>query len=373
MPSPVWFADLREKPPGVATTDLVRTLCDAAGTAGCCAEEDLVAIKVHFGERGNETFVSPVFVREVVRLIREAGGRPYLTDTNTLYKGSRQNAVEHLETAIEHGFSYATTGAPIIIADGLDGRNEVVVPVAGTHFDHVRIAGDIFDADAMVVVSHFKGHIIAGFGGAIKNLAMGAATPAGKKEQHNALLPQVNRDRCTACMMCQAVCPVGAVAIHDAKATINEEICLACGQCMETCPSEAIYLNYATGVVPFTERLAEYAAGAVVGKQGKAAYLTFVTHVTPFCDCAGWSDAPIVRDIGILAGADPVAIDAAAYDLVNGETGLAGTMLGTHHAPGKDKFAGLFPETRGPFQLTHAQKIGLGTREYLLHPVRPWE
>ena len=373
MSSPIWFADLREKPPGVATTDLVRALCEAAGTAGCCEEEDLVAVKVHFGERGNETYVSPVFVREVVRLVRHAGGRPYLTDTNTLYKGSRQNAVDHLETAIEHGFSYATTGAPLVIADGLAGRNGVEVPVAGKHFDRVLIAGDIFDADAMIVISHFKGHIIAGFGGAIKNLAMGAATPAGKKEQHDALLPQVDTDRCTACMMCRAVCPVGAVGVRDAKATINEEICLACGQCMESCPSEAIYMNYETGIAPFTERLAEYAAGAVAGKEGKVAYLTFITHVTPFCDCAGWSDAPIIRDIGILAGWDPVALDMAAYDLVNGETGLAGTMLRRAFAPGEDKFAGLFPETRGLLQLSHAEKTGLGKREYVLHPVRPWE
>ncbi|HDR74187.1 MAG TPA: DUF362 domain-containing protein [Methanoculleus sp.] len=366
MASTVYVADLRARGPGDSIPHKLQRLFDAAGFDTLVAKGDRTAIKLHFGEKGNTTYLSPVFVRALVDRVRQCGARPFLTDTNTLYTGSRDNAVDHLTTAIEHGFAYAVAGAPVIIADGLTSAHSREAPVAGTHFSSVKIAGDICDADSMIVLSHFKGHELAGFGGAIKNLAMGCAPAAGKLEQHAGLQPAVDPALCTGCGECALACPRAAIEAVEGASRIRIERCIGCGECITVCPAGAIAFDWEHGVPVFLERMAEYACGIAAQKAGKVGYLNFLLHITPDCDCVPWSDAPIVPDIGILASTDPVALDRASLDLVNRQQGLAGSLLSAHHRPGEHKFRGTWPHTDGDIQIVHAERLGLGTTDYRL-------
>jgi len=363
MKKAVYFANLRAHSDQESTTVKVQRLFDRAGFSDVVAPGDRTAIKLHFGERGNDGYISPVYVREVVEKVKAFGGKPFLTDTNTLYQGSRSNAVDHITTAILHGFDYAVTGAPIIIADGLFGKNVAEVKIEKKHFNTVTIAGDIALADSMIVMSHFKGHIVAGFGGAIKNLAMGCAPPAGKRAQHNAR-PFTITDRCSGCGTCAEVCPKTAITIEQKKSVIDRDACIGCFECMHVCPEHAIDIDWETEIPVFMERMVEYACGAVKVKKGKVGYMNFLIRITPDCDCFPFSDTPIVPDIGILASKDPVAIDAASYDLVNQQTGFPDSLLTTHHHKGGDKFTGVHAQTDGYRQLKYAEEIGMGSSAY---------
>jgi uncharacterized Fe-S center protein len=369
MASRVYFTDLRARGPNENISSKIRSLFDRAGFGSLIAPGDLTAVKLHFGERGNDSFISPVFVRQVVEKVREAGGRPFLTDTNTLYTGTRHNAVEHLATAVAHGFDFAVTGAPVIIADGLAGNNARDVPVHLRHFEKVSIAGDILDADSMIVISHFKGHGLAGFGGAIKNLAMGCAPPSGKMAQHAGLQPGVDPEICTACGECIASCPGGAVRIDGGRAEIDPSRCIGCGECITVCPTFAIEFDWEGDVAAFLEMMTEYACGAVRGKERRVGYYNFLIRITPDCDCVPWSDAAIVPDIGILASRDPVALDQASFDLVNARKGCSDSLLVCNHEPGGDKFRGVWKGTQGEIQMRYAEEIGLGSRTYTLERI----
>ncbi len=325
---------------------------------------DLVAIKLHFGEYGNDTFISPILVRAVVDEVIAQGGIPFICDTNTLYSGKRHNSPEHIVTAIEHGFTYSVVRAPVIIADGVRSRNFREVEIGKKHFKKVKIAGDILDADAMITLSHFKGHMLAGFGGAIKNLSMGCSPAAGKKDQHGTKA-KVKESKCAGCGECVRHCPEGAVSlIGDGKAVIKQDLCTGCGECMTVCPASAIYMDWRTDPGDFCERLAEYALGAVKDKAAKASYMNFLVNISPDCDCAGWSDVPIVHDIGFLASNDPVALDSASLDMVNDAPGNPASSLPGNIGKGTDKFKALREELRGEIQLQHGQTIGLGSRKY---------
>jgi uncharacterized Fe-S center protein len=362
MVSDVYFAPLGA---GQSKARRVRKLFEVAGFEDLIREGDLTAVKLHFGERGNETYVSPLFVRQVVDKVKERGGRPFLTDTATLYGGSRQNAVDHLTTAIEHGFDYSVAGAPLIMADGLLGRNYVEVEIGKKHIRRAKIAGDVAAADSMIVASHFKGHSMAGFGGAIKNLGMGCASPSGKADQHFASKPAVAEERCVGCGRCVRICPKSAAVLEEGKAWIDPEKCVGCGACLAACQEEALDLDWETMPI-FIERIVEYAFGAVSGKDGRVGFINFVINVTPECDCLPWSDAPIVPDVGILASKDPVAIDAASLDLVNDQQGLVPSALKSHLGKGEDKFRGLWPKVDGSQQISYGEVIGLGSSRYRL-------
>ena len=363
MKSPVYFASLRASSDQECTTAKVRRLFDRAGFSALIAPHDKTALKLHFGEMGNDGFISPVYVRQVVEKVKECRALPFLTDTNTLYSGSRSNAVEHITTAILHGFDYAVTGAPVIIADGLSGKNIARVEINKKHFSTVTIAGDIAAADSMIVLSHFKGHIVSGFGGALKNLAMGCAPPECKRAQHNAR-PFSIAEKCTGCGSCTAVCPKSAISIENDKSVIDHALCIGCFECMHVCPEHAIDINWETEIPVFMERMIEYAYGAVRGKEKKIGFMNFLIRITPDCDCFPFSDAPIVPDIGILASLDPVAIDAASFDLVNQQHGFQDTLLTAHHHKGEDKFKGVHAQTDGFLQCRYAEEIGMGNRAY---------
>ncbi len=367
--SPVYFAGLRARGPKENKLAKIAALFAKAGFARCIAQDALTAVKVHVGERGNDTFMNPVLVRRVVDCIKAAGGKPFLTDSNTLYKGSRHNAVDHMITALEHGFSYSTVGAPFIVADGLRSTSYEEVAIGKKHFKSVKIASSIAAAQAMVVLSHFKGHEMAGFGGAIKNLAMGCTPSQGKCDQHASRFTVVEK-KCVACGNCIASCPEHAIRFERKGtvkfAVIDKERCIGCGECLTVCAPKAVEIDWKTELGPFNERMAEYALGAVKGKEHATGYINLLVNITPDCDCVPWSDTPLVADIGILASSDPVALDTACYDLVNKALGLAGSHLQAGHNAGENKFTGCWKHTMGDVQLKYAEKIGLGTRRYTL-------
>ncbi len=371
-PSIVYFAGVRCRGADDNKMSKVARLFEAAGFGKLFTKDMLTAVKLHFGERGNDTHLNPSLVRVVVDKLHAIGAVPFITDTNTLYKGSRHNAVSHLLTALEHGFSFATVNAPIIIADGLKGGSFTEVTINKKHFSHVKIADGIADAGGMMVLSHFKGHEMAGIGGAIKNLAMGCAPGRGKRDQHAArfnVRPQV----CIACGQCIDSCPQDAIswAMENGKkcASIDKQTCVGCGECLTVCQPKAVTLDFKTETKPFNERMVEYAYGAVLKKKGRVGYINFVMNITPDCDCVPWSDAPLVPDVGILASLDPVALDQACYDLVNKQEGFRHSHLKSNHAAGCDKFKGVWDYTVGDVQMSYAESIGLGTTKYELKEV----
>lgn len=364
LPSDVFFADMRTKQ-GLNLLDKVEKLFERAGFDNIISPKELVAIKVHFGERGNTTYIRPQFIRRVVDRILSRGAKPFLTDANTLYVGSRANAADHLKTAVENGFAYSAVNAPLIIADGLNGKDYVNVKIGLKHFQSVKVASAAYHADSMIVVSHFKGHEISGFGGTIKNVGMGLGSRSGKQQMHSDIRPKVNQEKCVGCAKCTHWCPADAVSLQNKKAAINEKTCIGCGECTVTCPEHAIGINWCTDPDAFQEKMVEYLAGVIKNKHGKVGYISFVMNVTPDCDCCGWSDAPIVGDVGILASTDPVALDMACVDLVNKQRPLLNSRL-DGYVDVEDKFGGVHPMVDWSAQLRYAEEIGLGSREYNL-------
>jgi uncharacterized protein len=363
--SVVWFAPVRS----VKKQSMVKRvgqILQRAGLGDAIAEGDLVAIKLHFGEEGNTGFVQPVFVREVVQRVKEAGGKPFLTDANTLYSGTRKNAVDHIVTAIHHGFGLATVDAPVIIADGLDGREGCDVAIEGfKHFDSVRIGSAVVHADALVAVTHVKGHEATGFGGALKNVGMGLGCRSSKQRMHADFSPEVTAEKCTACKRCVNACPVAAIVIGQNRfAVVDHDVCYGCGECVAVCPEGAIAVQWKTTPEALQEKIVEHVAGAIAGKEGKVVYVSFVTNVSPDCDCWNFSDASVVADIGVLASADPIAIDQAAYDLIVQAAGLPGGR-GDGMASGSDKFT-LITGVDGTVAMAYGERMGLGLREYEL-------
>lgn len=370
MAAKVYFAQARGTPRRNKFKRIDRLL-QAAGLDRVIPDGALTALKVHWGETGNADFVPSFYVRHLVSAVQAAGGRPFVTDTNTLYRGSRHDAVDNLATARLNGFCDATLGAPVLVADGLLGADYREVPVAGKHLTSARIATAIVDADAMVVLSHVKGHMVFGFGGALKNLGMGCSASAAKQSLHADVRPVVDTGRCTACGLCQSHCAFGAIAMAgnpdgSAHAQIDLDTCAGCGECLAVCPAEAIPIDWGSDdgstFATTQEKTAEYALAAVAGKEENSLYVNFLTNITPDCDCCSWSDAPIVPDIGYLVSRDPVAIDMASLDLVNGFTGFSDRAPVT--TPG-DRFRAVHDIDYMP-TLRHATAMGLGSLEYEL-------
>ncbi len=345
-----------------------RRLLREAGIEKIVESGNLVAIKVHFGEEGNTGFISPLFASAVVSYVKELGGNPFLTDTNTLYKGQRTNAVDHHLLAERHGFATINTGAPVIIADGLRGHDHVKVEVNGKYYKEVKIASAIYEADAMIVLSHFKGHEVFGFGGALKNLGMGCSIRESKLSMHSTVAPYVKEKKCTGCGICVTACPVEAITLVNKVAVINSEKCIGCADCIAACPENAVKINWNADQAVIQEKLIEHVAGVMSNKKGKILFVNFIKNVSPLCDCVNHSDIPIVNDIGILASQDPVAIDQASVDLVNAAPWREDTYFPPEKR-GKDKFRSLHPEIEWDIQLRYAEEFGVGTRKYRLKPL----
>lgn len=367
MISNVFFASrkIRKK----SLLDSCSELFSLGGFSSLIKKGDLVAVKVHFGERGNTAFVSPMFIRRIVDEVKKNGGKPFLTDANTLYVGGRSNAVDHLQTALQHGFTYSTVSAPLIIADGLSGRDYVSVKIDGKHFPEVKIASTTYQADVLLVCSHFKGHEMTGFGGALKNVGMGLGARSAKQMIHSDVLPQVDIDKCTGCAECLSWCPAEAITLvrlrrSKKRAKIDSKKCLGCGECVVTCRYGAIAINWEENPAAVQEKIAEHVLGVLKNKGKKVGFFNFLLNVASDCDCWTWNDLAIVPDIGILASRDPVAIDQASLDLVNQTQGIEGSLLSNPNV--KNKFADLHPSVDPTVQLAYAEKLGLGTRKYNL-------
>ncbi|MHC1743818.1 MAG: DUF362 domain-containing protein [Syntrophobacteraceae bacterium] len=377
MANNVFFVDLRVQNQSLLTR--IGELVVAAGIRKATKKNGLTAVKIHFGERGNTAFVRPLFVQPIIEAVREAGGKPFLTDASTLYVGTRGNAVDHLRTAVLNGFAFSVLGAPLIIADGIDGRDEVAIPLALKHFETAYIGSAVVHADALVSVAHFKLHEASGFGGAIKNVGMGAASRRGKMAQHSDVAPKLFLEKCIGCGLCRDQCAHDAIHLEDRPAdspkpapevtrmaVIDQERCVGCARCIHTCPQGALGIDWAEDLVNFMEKMVEYTVGAIKDKEGRALYVNFVTQVSPACDCYPFADAPIVPDIGILASRDPVAIDQACMDLVNAQPALENSCLKDNPMASVDKVKAVYPHIDWEHQLRYAEQVGLGRRDYEL-------
>jgi uncharacterized protein len=362
----VFFMDLETSSRENLPQKLSR-LIKKAGIDTTLKEHDLTAVKIHFGEQGNTAYIRPVFIRKILHTIKELKARPFLTDANTLYVGTRSNSVSHIHTAIENGFSYSSMdNTPIIIADGLMGKSETKINIAQKNCGHAYIGSEVINADALISVAHFKGHELSGFGGTLKNIGMGCASRRGKLDMHSNVSPKIKRKTCIGCAECERHCPGLAISLKEKKAYIEKSKCIGCGECIVRCPTGSVNINWNQTVPVFMEKMMEYTYGVLKDKKGKAFFINFVTDISPKCDCLPYSEAPIVNNIGILASSDPVALDQACADLVNQQRALPGTLLKTNLKPGEDKFKGLYPSVDWEYQLEYAQKIGIGTREYNL-------
>lgn len=367
MKSKVYFANMRTRS-GRNLLDKTAALFEAAGFGKLISPKDLVAVKIHVGEPGNLAYIAPPLVRTVVDKIKAKGGRPFITDANTLYVGRRSNAVDHMVAAYENGFSYATIGAPFIVADGLTGHEAVTLPVPeGKWVKEAKVAAALVHADALIALTHFKGHQATGFGGVFKNIGMGGASRAGKQIQHSNVKPRTDAAKCTGCSRCVRHCPAGAIVIDKTgKAYINHKLCIGCAECTITCNNEAIAINWEEGAPgALQEKMVEYALALLKQKQGKAGFINFVMNVSPDCDCIPWNDTPIVPDIGILASLDPVALDQASVDLVNSAPGMADSKV-ARDVRSHDKFRTVHRTVDWRVQLEYAESLGMGTRDYEL-------
>jgi len=365
MTSKVYFASVFAKKSADAPINKISTLWEMAGFGALFKKNDFVAVKCHFGEQGNTAFVAPVYLRRVIDMLHHGGQRPFLTDANTLYHGKRANAVDHLMTAQFHGFTPYTVNAPVIIADGLNGRDHVCVPIKGRHFKSVKIGSAAVHADGMISVAHVKGHMLAGYGGAIKNIGMGLGSRAGKQQMHSDVRPKIITGKCKKCGRCGRHCPEGAISLVGDVMKIDEKRCVGCGECVQNCYERAIAINWETDNKVFQEKMVEYFSGAV--KDKPVGYYNFVVNVSPDCDCMDFCGAYIVPDIGILASLDPIAIDKASIDLINAQRGIKGSAIGEMTKEGDDKIKAI--EGHGidwEHQLTYAEEMGLGSRKYEL-------
>ena len=322
------------------------------------------AIKIHFGEPGNLAYLRPNYAKVVCDYVKELGGKAFLTDCNTLYVGGRKNALDHLDSAYTNGYNPFQTGVHTIIADGLKGTDEELVPVNGEYVKEAKIGQAIMDADIVISLNHFKGHELTGFGGALKNLGMGCGSRAGKMEMHSAGKPSVVQDLCIGCGQCIKICAHDAPTITDHKASINHDKCVGCGRCIGVCPKDAIKASMDEANDILNYKIAEYTKAVVQDRP--CFHISLVIDVSPYCDCHSENDIAIVPDVGMFASFDPVALDQACADAVNKQPATANSILHKHGHEHHDHFTDVSPETNWKSCLEHAEKIGLGTHEYEL-------
>lgn len=362
--SKVFFTSMR-CPVGTSLLDKLERLIGRAGIDTIDFDQKYVAIKIHFGEPGNLSFLRPNFAKTVADHIRALGGKPFLTDCNTLYVGRRNNALAHLDAAYENGYSPLSTGCQIIIADGLKGTNEVEVPVpGGQYIQTAKIGSAVMDADIVVSLNHFKGHEGTGFGGAIKNIGMGCGSRAGKMAMHNDGKPVVDPDACVGCRVCARYCAHGAISFPNKKALIDHERCVGCGRCLGTCNYHAIENPNSSSNTLLNYKMVEYAKAVLAGRP--QFHISVVNQVSPYCDCHCENDAAVVPDIGMFASFDPVALDKACIDAVNAAPGIATSILSERDCSHSDHFGNIHPATNWREQIAHAESVGLGSGDYTL-------
>ena len=369
----VFYTDFRTAAFGESMPAKLKRLARRAGIADIDMDGKFVAIKMHFGELGNISYLRPNYAKAIVDLVKELGGKPFLTDCNTMYPGFRKNALEHLECAWENGFTPLSVGCPVIIGDGLKGTDDIAVPVEGGEYTkEARIGRAIMDADVFISLTHFKGHEMTGFGGTIKNIGMGCGSRAGKKDQHSAGKAIIYEDKCRGCRRCQKECANGGL-VFDAdkrKMHVDENHCVGCGRCLGACNFDAIDFAQDQAISILNAKMAEYTKAVVDGRA--CFHISLVVDVSPYCDCHPENDAPILPDLGMFVSRDPVALDQACADACLAAEPLRNSVLGDHlhdenfHHHHHDHFKNTTPESEWETQLIHGEKIGLGSRQYEL-------
>ena len=368
----VYFTDFHTIAFGDGLPTKLKKLIRKAGIGYIDMDGKFVAIKMHFGELGNISYLRPNYAKAVVDVIKELGGKPFLTDCNTMYPGSRKNALEHLECAWENGFTPLTVGCPIIIGDGLKGTDDIAVPVAGGEYiKEAKIGRAVMDADVFISLTHFKGHETTGFGGTIKNIGMGCGSRAGKTDQHSSGKPHVKEKLCRGCRRCQKECANGGLVFDEAsrKMHVDAEHCVGCGRCLGACNFDAIEFDNNAANELLNCRMAEYTKAVVDGRPNF--HISLVVDVSPNCDCHGENDVPILPNLGMFASFDPLALDQACVDACLAAAPMPGSQLAKHLADPDfhdhhDHFTNSTPESEWKSCLAHAEKIGLGSREYEL-------
>jgi len=351
--SQIHFMRLKADDPVDQVKNRLKKLYKSAGFDTIVQSGDITAIKIHFGEKGNDTHVPAVYTELIVRMIKSCGALPFLTDTTVLYKSRRENAIDHLQLAYENGFAYDKVGAPVIIADGIIGKNEAAIEVNAPLNKTVSLATELVTANSIIVISHVTGHLSIGLGATIKNLGMGMASRKGKLTQHSVSKPIIKSNKCTACGVCVKWCPPNAISMPDKFAVIDQAVCIGCGECLAVCRFGSVRFQWNSTSTHLQQQIAEHALGIVRHKKDRIGYLTFMINMTKDCDCQTGRQMPIMTDIGVLAGTDPVAIDQAVIDL-------------TGQVDSKNVAQRAYPAIDYTVQLEYGEKIGLGNRKYTL-------
>jgi hypothetical protein len=372
----VYFTDFHTKAFGDGLPTKLKKMIKQAGIGDIDMNGRFVAIKLHFGELGNISYLRPNYSKAVADVVKEFGGKPFLTDCNTMYPGSRKNALEHLECAWENGFTPLTVGCPVLIGDGLKGTDDVEVPVEGGELvKKAKIGRTIMDADVFISLTHFKGHEMTGFGGTIKNIGMGCGSRAGKTEQHSNGKPNIDHELCVGCRTCFKECANNALEFDQEtkKMSVNHDNCVGCGRCLGACNFDAIDFEKNQAIENLNRKMAEYTKAVVDGRP--QFHISLIVDVSPNCDCHGENDVPILPNLGMFASFDPLALDQACVDACMKAEPLPGSQLARNLADPdfkvhKDHFKNSRPESEWKTCLSHAEKIGLGTREYELIVVK---
>jgi hypothetical protein len=351
-------------------------LIKAAGIDQIDFDGKFVAIKMHFGEMGNLSYLRPNYAKALADYIKSKGGIPYLTDCNTLYPGSRKNGIEHLYCAWENGFTPLSAGCPVIIGDGIKGTDDIEVPVEGGEYvKAAKIGRAVMDADIFISLTHFKGHEMTGFGGAIKNIGMGCGSRAGKKEQHSNGKARIKEEACRGCRRCQKECANEGLVFNEQtrKMHVDPDHCVGCGRCLGACSFDALSFANDAATKELNCRMAEYTKAVVDGRD--SFHISLVCDISPNCDCHSENDMPILPDVGMFCSFDPLALDQACVDACLKQSPIPGSQLARrmaekdfcdHH----DHFENTTPESEYKTCLDHAQKIGLGNREYELKVIQ---
>jgi len=352
MKSKVYFIGVKDARDVKDTAAQLDRLIAKSRVLDCIRKGWNVAVKTHFGEAGNTGFVKPPYVRAICDGIKGKGAAAFLSDANTLYRGRRLNSADHLALAAEHGFTKETVGVDIVIPDDTKKENTIALPINQKNITFAKVARVYADADALVTVTHFKGHILTGFGGSVKNVGMGCATREGKLAQHCDAAPTVYPDKCIGCGACVKICPVDAIRVVNKKSVLSVDKCIGCASCMAVCPTMALFIDFNAGD-KVQEKMAEYALAVLKAKKGKAVFFNFAVDINKECDCWGQDNPRIAPDVGIFASDDPVSVDKAGYDVVNA-------------ANGRDIFREAHPDYDGVNHLRYAREIGLGSLDYEL-------
>lgn len=352
--SRVYFAKVAESDTVDAVSDKLAHLIDESRVFNFLEDGETAAVKIHFGEEGNTGHVRPEHAGVVCRKIIAKGGKPFLVDTNTLYRGMRIDSAGHIKLARKHGFTKKACGAEVVVPDDTRKGNVSEVKIDSDFFKSAKIASIFLKSDAIVSLAHFKGHIMTGFGGSLKNIGMGCASREGKLAQHSTVTPIVDVKKCKGCMACVKACPSDAIYSEGLRVVIDPAKCIGCATCIAVCANNAIEVDWESGGAELQEKMIDYASAVLSQKKGRLAFINFATRITKECDCLAKDDPSIIPDIGIFASRDPVSVDKACYDACVNASG------------GRDIFRVVHPDRDASRQLKYAHKKGLGSLDYEL-------